>query len=591
MTVSKEYVRDGRAPIPKKAITSKIMSNIRAKNTKPEVLLRKALIKAGLKSYKIHYKKIPGKPDICYVNTKLAIFVNGCFWHRCPICKPKLPKTHKVFWKNKFKKNVERDKRKINELLKMGWAVMVVWECEIINNTDTIVKRIKAMLEYDKTDPVSIEKYAKKLVGQTLDEAISGTILSAMNKEDKGTFGHILETCYFGINPGNSQNPDFKEAGVELKSTPLKMTKKGLVSKERLVMNMIDYMKLENETWETSSFLKKNALLLLVLYLHEKGRKSVLDYMIKAVGLWKYSAEDLKIMRDDWLKIQKMVKEGKAHELSEGDTFYLGACRKGHKEGPRKQPKSEIGAKQRAFSLKQRYVNEMINALLKREQSGIPEKIVKSVKEYSSGQTFEDFITSKFIPYYGMTQEEIACLLAIDLNKETKNANDIISRNILGVKKKNIEEFEKAGVTMRSIVLESTGKLIESISFPTFEYTELVKEKSWESSSIKAQYDKKFFFVIYKRNNKNEKVLKKAIFWNMPYKDLIEAKKVWKETILRIKADKCDNLPKITDNPVAHVRPHAQNKKDTFITPSGKKCVKKCFWLNAKYIQSQLGPI
>jgi len=473
----------------------------------------------------------------------------------------------------------------------MGWAVMVVWECEIINNTDTIVKRIKAMLEYDKTDPVSIEKYAKKLVGQTLDEAISGTILSAMNKEDKGTFGHILETCYFGINPGNSQNPDFKEAGVELKSTPLKMTKKGLVSKERLVMNMIDYMKLENETWETSSFLKKNALLLLVLYLHEKGRKSVLDYMIKAVGLWKYSAEDLKIMRDDWLKIQKMVKEGKAHELSEGDTFYLGACRKGHKEGPRKQPKSEIGAKQRAFSLKQRYVNEMINALLKREQSGIPEKIVKSVKEYSSGQTFEDFITSKFIPYYGMTQEEIACLLAIDLNKETKNANDIISRNILGVKKKNIEEFEKAGVTMRSIVLESTGKLIESISFPTFEYTELVKEKSWESSSIKAQYDKKFFFVIYKRNNKNEKVLKKAIFWNMPYKDLIEAKKVWKETILRIKADKCDNLPKITDNPVAHVRPHAQNKKDTFITPSGKKCVKKCFWLNAKYIQSQLGPI
>lgn len=139
------YIRDGRAPIPKKEITSIIMSKIRAKNTKPEILLRKALIKKGLKGFKLHYKKIPGKPDICYLNNKLAIFINGCFWHRCPICKPKMPKSHKKFWSEKFKKNVERDKRKIKELLDMGWAVFIVWECEIKNDILNVVKRIKRL--------------------------------------------------------------------------------------------------------------------------------------------------------------------------------------------------------------------------------------------------------------------------------------------------------------------------------------------------------------------------------------------------------------------------------------------------------------
>lgn len=141
--MERKYIRDGRAPIPEKEITSRVMSSIRAKNTKPELTLRKALFQIGLSGYRLHWKKAPGRPDISYPGAKLAIFVNGCYWHRCPHCQPASPKTHSEFWQNKFQKNVERDARKIKELRKEGWKVLVIWECQIKDNLDKYVQKIK----------------------------------------------------------------------------------------------------------------------------------------------------------------------------------------------------------------------------------------------------------------------------------------------------------------------------------------------------------------------------------------------------------------------------------------------------------------
>jgi DNA mismatch endonuclease, patch repair protein len=137
------YIRDGRAPIPKKDITSRVMSSIRAKNTKPEMTLRKALFANGLSGYRLHWKKIPGKPDISYPGIKLAIFVHGCFWHRCPNCNPPFPKSHKRFWEQKFEKNIERDKRKRQDLEKQGWKVVTIWECGIKDNLQSCVDLIR----------------------------------------------------------------------------------------------------------------------------------------------------------------------------------------------------------------------------------------------------------------------------------------------------------------------------------------------------------------------------------------------------------------------------------------------------------------
>jgi len=141
------YQRDGRAPIPKKESTSKRMSAIKDRNTKPEIMLRKALWNEGIRGYRLHWKKAPGRPDVSFPGKKLAIFVNGCFWHRCPHCQPPMPKSHSKFWREKFSKNVERDKKKIQRLLEDNWKTLVIWECEIKNDIDSHINRIKFILE------------------------------------------------------------------------------------------------------------------------------------------------------------------------------------------------------------------------------------------------------------------------------------------------------------------------------------------------------------------------------------------------------------------------------------------------------------
>lgn len=142
-----EYKRDGRAPIPAKAITSKIMSSIKAKNTQPELLLRKALWESKIRGYRLHWKKVAGKPDIAFPGKKIAIFVNGCYWHRCPHCKPSTPKSNVEFWENKFARNIARDTNKNLELINHGWKVLTIWECELKRDLDSHVDRVKDLLK------------------------------------------------------------------------------------------------------------------------------------------------------------------------------------------------------------------------------------------------------------------------------------------------------------------------------------------------------------------------------------------------------------------------------------------------------------
>lgn len=138
-----EYIRDGRAPIPRKESTSLIMRANKAKDTKPEILLRRFLWKNDLKGYRLNYKKVPGRPDIAFVSKKIAIFVHGCYWHRCPICDLPIPKSNSKFWSNKFEKNVERDKKKNTELKALGWKVLVIWECELKENLKKQIDKIR----------------------------------------------------------------------------------------------------------------------------------------------------------------------------------------------------------------------------------------------------------------------------------------------------------------------------------------------------------------------------------------------------------------------------------------------------------------
>jgi len=120
------------------------MSRIRGKDTKPELLLRSMLHKAGYR-FRLHRKDLPGKPDIVLPKYRTAIFVNGCYWHRhkgCP--NATTPKTRPEFWEAKFKDTVERDKRNVAELESLGWNVVTVWECKLkkrsSDNFESLVK-------------------------------------------------------------------------------------------------------------------------------------------------------------------------------------------------------------------------------------------------------------------------------------------------------------------------------------------------------------------------------------------------------------------------------------------------------------------
>ena len=109
--------------------TRHVMQANKSKDTKPELRVRRALRDAGLTGYRLHWKGAPGRPDVCFPGRRVAIFVNGCFWHRCPRCQLPLPKSNVDFWRDKFERNRARDARDNELLVADGWTVVVVWEC------------------------------------------------------------------------------------------------------------------------------------------------------------------------------------------------------------------------------------------------------------------------------------------------------------------------------------------------------------------------------------------------------------------------------------------------------------------------------
>jgi DNA mismatch endonuclease (patch repair protein) len=128
------------------------MSRIRSKNTKPEIVVRSAMHRAGFR-FRLHVTTLPGKPDIVLPKHKAVIFVNGCFWHRHQGCKyAYTPKSRQHFWENKFHENVERQERVKNELYHLGWNVIEIWECEVSNVQSVFSKidKIKQLLNYHK---------------------------------------------------------------------------------------------------------------------------------------------------------------------------------------------------------------------------------------------------------------------------------------------------------------------------------------------------------------------------------------------------------------------------------------------------------
>lgn len=465
------------------------------------------------------------------------------------------------------------------------------------------------MVDYDDANPLSIERYAQKLIGKTFADVCNEDDMSKSmvvretgnyeasheNKNRKGGLGEIIEERFFHYQCNNDSRPDFEKAGVELKVTPYKVNKNGLlVAKERLIITMIDYFAVVEEKFEDSHMWNKARLILLIYYLYQQEIQSRLDYRIGYAKLFTPPEADIKIIKNDFEIIVEKVKAGKAHELSEGDTMYLGAAPKAAtSKDRRKQPFSNELAKPRAFAFKNSYMTYVLNNYI------VPGKeTYEQIMHDGVECNFEDYVTSKINKYRNYTVEALCREFQIDCVRKPKNLEAMLAYQILGIKGNHAEEFVKANIVVKTIRIGKNNKIKESMSFPTFKFKDLVTEE-WETSTFGTYLSEtRFFFVVYKYDENDMLRLKGCQFWNIPYADLEnEVQKVWNRTkqvlidglqIGQLNGKNYNNFPNASENPVCHVRPHAQNAQDTYELPDGRQYPKQCFWLNNHYILSQL---
>ena len=482
-------------------------------------------------------------------------------------------------------------------------------------------------LPYDKSDPKSIEDYAKRLLGHSfrwvapvvgndlVEESIEDTFA---DKKRKGGLGNFLEEQYFGYKANSDSLPDFPEAGVELKVTPYEVNSKGkLKAGERLVLTMISYDKPVEADLFKSHLWDKCKMMLLIYYHRDRALISNLDYIINFVKLFTPPPKDLELIIQDYIYIISKIAAGKANELSEADTMYLGACTKGATAEKSTVPQSYYApdtlARKRAFCFKTSYMTYVLNNYIASDVDTF-ESI--STDEELLHNSFEDIITSKIKRYVGLSDFELCRIFERQYNNNKAQWSDLAFR-MLGIRSNKAEEFEKAQIVVKAVRVEEDDTIVESSPLPTFTFRKLVEEE-WDDSELFNYFSEtKFFFVVFKRRGAHY-VLKGSRLWNMPLNELnTVVYDGWdriRQTIIdgvrfTITTQKNgqiairNDFPKKSDNPIIHIRPHAQEAyyvledgkvygngkySDSDELPDGRRMTKQSFWLNNTYIVSIL---
>ena len=451
-------------------------------------------------------------------------------------------------------------------------------------------------IQYDIKSAKSIFEYSKGLLGKTLRDFVWENYEP---KKGKGSLGQMVENIFFLLETNSNPAADFSEAGMELKCTPLKKSKQDeYLIKERLVCNMINYCEVVKEDFEHSHFYLKCQLMLLLFYLHQSNSDNLdLEFIFSV--LWKLPEKDLLIIRHDYEVIIDKIKQGKAHELSEGDTMYLGACRKGQKgESLMKQPNNpDVDAPRRAFSLKMAYMRTVLDYVVQSGKdavsnvAGVQSELVSTtaLRQHS----FDDILLSRFNPFMRMSYKTIAKRKKVDISNNPKNKLAMIANAIAASAKcSNVnrsEEFLKAGLTMKTIRIQANGVIKEAMSFENIDYIEVAECEDWFDSRLYELYSSRFMFVVFKEQNtgKEDYILDDVFFWTMPQEDLDWAEVYWNHIKDNILANHISEKYwwKGADKKKFHVRPKAQKANNLAPTPNGGKAKKFCYWFNNDYVR------
>lgn len=492
----------------------------------------------------------------------------------------------------------------------------------------------KRMLDdTDFSDPSSIERYAANLDGMTFRDILELGIApegeSAPkdfgSKKYKGGMGTLIEERYFGYKANSDDRPDFPEAGVELKATCFDVLKNGRKSAgERLVLTMIPYDRPVTLDYDSSHLKTKLSNILLVYY----GRDLSIDkydQRIERAVMVRLPEEDMKIIRADYEKIISYIQDGRADELSEGMTTYLGACTKGKTEAKMwvdqyyEYLNTDTGeiehrrAKRRAFSLKRSYMDYVLHTYV----LGAPRVGESIVQAGDDSIDFESYVTGLIECHYGETDRQIAEQYGLEYTGNKAQWTTIVYR-MLGIKSNAAEEFVKAGISVRAVRVNKKGHIEQAMSFPPFKFKQLINE-DWEASPFRACLEtNRFFFVVFREDHEGVLHLDRCLFWAMPANEIEgPAKACWDETkkVIREgvelkpyrdsagKLKVANNLPGMADNPIVHVRPHTSKAayrfadgtevgdiaKNAYELPDGRWMTRQSFWFNKSYLEHILG--
>lgn len=466
----------------------------------------------------------------------------------------------------------------------------------------------------DRSNPLSIFNYSRHLIGHSLHSLLGDSVIEHKRK-GKGGLGQMVEELFFNYDVNSNREADFAEAHVELKCTPLLKSKSddSYRIKERLVCTMIDYFEIVDTPFEDSHLISKCQLMLLLFYLHITGN-AIYDYEFLFRILWQLPEKDLILIKKDYQTIADKVRRGEAHLLSEGDTLYLGACRKGQKgDSPQAQPNSDIKANKRAFSLKPAYMRYILNHVIESGQNYFTNytevenpKFELVSQEELQDSTFENVILQRFSPYIGKNYIQICEMLGIEAYQSKSKYADVsalIASNSESKKLSTSEEFIKSGIIMKTVRLQPNGMPKESMSFKNIDYGEIYENDDWLESETYEVFTNRFMFVVFKPvtgetisvyNNRTEQyveeqayILDKVFFWTMPAKDLEVAKEYWESIRKAVVTNNINPSAfwSIGDHKKFHVRPKARIKADKAPNPNGGFADKYCYWFNADYVK------
>jgi DNA mismatch repair endonuclease MutH len=463
-------------------------------------------------------------------------------------------------------------------------------------------------LDYSKENEGTILARASLLIGKNFEDIsnLSQHPQGEINNKNKGNAGNFIEQHWFGIKNNSTPEPDFSEAGIELKVCPLRLSKKTLVVKERTKICSINYLTLVDETWNKSHAKRKLNKVLFIFY--EYSDNNWQKQKVINTALWELPSDE-SIIESEWGKTKQTVVNGLAYNLTERGYKVLSPSRSGSggKDGQGnlkdlvEQPNSAELALKRAFSLKRPFVNQFWESLNNPERF----ESISDVLDLSGEDNLEQELLNKIERYVGKTIGSISKELNIPI-PNAKNAISIIINKIIGFHgtKSKIKEFEQAGILIKTIPIRMKDlKPYEAISFPAIKFLEFEVEK-WNDSLLSEQLTRIFFVPVSRNKSKGievkDRILERPFFWSPSVTEENTIVTEW----LNYQSEVCDGKSNITkhyskkgtyreitglskesNTDIIHMRPHGRDRQDRDEDSFGNSFVKHSFWLNKVFIK------